>query len=95
VRTTSPPERVELRFSEPVEAEFDPVVVRAADGVRVDAHDARVDPDDARIVLADLHALGDVAAHAISLSLVITENRPNQLNFRTHQDGLVCTQANS
>jgi methionine-rich copper-binding protein CopC len=57
VRTTFPPERVELRFSEPVEAEFDPVVVRAADGARVDAHDARVDPEEARIVLADLESV--------------------------------------
>jgi copper transport protein len=48
------PERVELRFSEPVDAEFDPVVVRAAGGARVDAHEARVDPEDARVVLADL-----------------------------------------
>lgn len=51
---SKPPERVELRFSEPVEAEFDPVVVRGAGGARVDAHDARVDPEDARVVLADL-----------------------------------------
>ena len=51
---SKPPERVELRFSEPVDAEFDPVVVRGADGARVDAHDARVDPEDARVVLADL-----------------------------------------
>jgi copper transport protein len=51
---SNPPERIELRFSEPVDAEFDPVVVRAADGARVDAHDARVDPEDARVVLADL-----------------------------------------
>ena len=51
---SKPPERIELRFSEPVDAEFDPVVVRAAGGARVDAHDARVDPKDARVVLADL-----------------------------------------
>jgi copper transport protein len=51
---SKPPERVELRFSEPVDAEFDPVVVRAAGGARVDAHDARMDPEDARVVLADL-----------------------------------------
>ena len=51
---TKAPERVELRFSEPVDAEFDPLVVRAAGGARVDAHDARVDPKDARVVLADL-----------------------------------------
>ena len=54
---SKPPERVELRFSEPVDAEFDPVVVRAADGARLDAHDARVDPEDARIVLADLESV--------------------------------------
>src|ERR671913_466556 len=51
---SKPPERIELRFSEPVDAEFDPVVVRAASGARIDAHDARVDPEDARVVLADL-----------------------------------------
>jgi hypothetical protein len=56
---SKPPERVELRFSEPVDAEFDPVVVRAAGGARVDAHDARVDPEDARVVLADLERVSE------------------------------------
>src|ERR687893_1758428 len=56
---SKPPERVELRFSEPVDAEFDPVVVRTAEGARVDAHDARVDPEDARVVLADLEKLSE------------------------------------
>src|SRR4028119_1688155 len=54
---SEPPGRVELRFTEPVDAEFDPVVVRAADGARVDARDAREDPEDARVVLADLQDL--------------------------------------
>jgi copper transport protein len=54
---SKPPERVELRFNEPVDAEFDPVVVRNAGGARVDAHDARVDPEDARVVLADLESV--------------------------------------
>src|ERR671915_895109 len=54
---SKPPERVELHFSEPVDAEFDPVVVRGAGGARVDAHDARVDPEDARVVLADVEKL--------------------------------------
>src|SRR5688572_32015240 len=54
---SKPPERVELHFSEPVDAEFDPVVVRAAGGARVDGHDARVDPEDARVVLANLQKL--------------------------------------
>jgi copper transport protein len=57
----APPERVELRFTEPVDAGFDPVVVRDADGARVDEHDARVDPEDARVVLADLEELPEGA----------------------------------
>src|SRR5918997_2558861 len=52
-----PPDRVELRFTEPVGAEFDPVVVRDASGDRVDARDGRVDPNDARVVLAGLGEL--------------------------------------
>lgn len=56
-RLHAPPERVELRFSEPVDAGFDPVVVRDADGARVDEGDGRVDPEDARVVLANLEEL--------------------------------------
>jgi copper transport protein len=52
-----PPDWVELRFTEPVDAEFDPVVVRDAGGARVDARDGRVDPNDARVVLASLDEL--------------------------------------
>jgi copper transport protein len=51
------PDRVELRFTEPVDAGFDPVVVRDAEGARVDEHDARVDPEDGRGVSADLEEL--------------------------------------
>src|ERR687893_1118213 len=54
---SEPPERVELRFTEPVGAGFDPVVVRDASGDRVDARDGRVDPKDARVVLAGLRGL--------------------------------------
>lgn len=53
----APPERVELRFSEPVDAAFDPVAVRDAAGDRVDEGDGRVDPEDARVVLANLEEL--------------------------------------
>ena len=48
------PEQVRLRFSEPVDAEFDPVRVFDAEGERVDEDDARVDPEDARVLLAGL-----------------------------------------
>src|SRR4028119_1737046 len=54
---SEPPGRVELRFTEPVGAEFDAVVVRDARGARVDARDARVDREDARVVLAKLEEL--------------------------------------
>ena len=50
---STPPDRVELRFSEPVDAEFDPVVVRADGGARVDTHDARVDPGNATSIVTD------------------------------------------
>ncbi len=51
------PNRVELRFSEPVEAEFSPLEVRDSDGNRVDKDNARVDPDDARVLIVDLEEL--------------------------------------
>jgi copper transport protein len=54
---SEPPGRVELRFTEPVGAGFDPVAVRDASGARVDARDGQVDPNDARVVLAGLEEL--------------------------------------
>jgi methionine-rich copper-binding protein CopC len=52
-----PPEQVRLRFSEPVDAEFDPLRVFDAEGNRVDEDDARVDPDDARVLVVGLKDL--------------------------------------
>jgi copper transport protein len=60
-KPSTPPERVELRFSEPVDAGFQPLVVRDAEGNRVDENDARVDPEDARVVLAGLEELREGA----------------------------------
>jgi methionine-rich copper-binding protein CopC len=54
---TESPEQVRLRFSEPVDAEFDPLAVYDAKGNRVDEDDARLDPDDARVLLASLEEL--------------------------------------
>lgn len=48
------PEQVRIRFSEPVEAEFSPVEVRNPQGERVDRDNARIDPQDARVVVEDL-----------------------------------------
>lgn len=52
-----PPEQVQLRFNEPVEAEFDPIEVYDQEGDRVDEDDARVSPDDRRLLVADLGEL--------------------------------------
>src|SRR3712207_6510313 len=51
------PDQVELRFSEPVDAEFSPLEVRDSDGNRVDKDNARLDPDDARVLVVDLKEL--------------------------------------
>jgi methionine-rich copper-binding protein CopC len=53
------PDQVELRFSEPVDAEFSPLEVRDSDGKRVDKDNARVDPDDARVLVVDLKELSE------------------------------------
>jgi methionine-rich copper-binding protein CopC len=54
-----PPEQVQLRFNEPVEAEFDPIEVYDQEGDRVDEEDARVSPEDRRLLVADLGELSE------------------------------------
>ena len=54
---SKPPERVELHFNEPVDAEFDPLKVSDAQGDRVDKDDARIDPNDARVLVEGLKYL--------------------------------------
>lgn len=53
------PEFVELRFNEPVEAEFTPLTVRSRTGARVDAGDARVLPENRTVVRVGLKPLAD------------------------------------
>jgi methionine-rich copper-binding protein CopC len=53
------PDRVRLEFSEPVDAEFSPLEVYDAGGHRVDVDNARIDPDDARVLLVDLKELSE------------------------------------
>jgi methionine-rich copper-binding protein CopC len=49
-----PPEQVQLLFSEPIEAEFDPIKVQDQGGNRVDEDDARIAPSNRRLLVADL-----------------------------------------
>jgi methionine-rich copper-binding protein CopC len=53
------PDRVELTFSEPVDAEFSPLEVRNSEGERVDEDNARIDPADARVLIVDLEELSE------------------------------------
>lgn len=54
-----PPEQVQLRFNEPVEAAFDPIEVYDQEGYRVDEEDARVSPEDRRLLVADFGELSE------------------------------------
>ena len=53
------PDRVELRFSEPVDAEFSPLEVYNSEGERVDEDNARISPTDARVLIVDLEELSE------------------------------------
>ena len=52
-------DRVELRFSEPVDAEFSPLEVYNSEGERVDEDNARINPADARVLIVDLEELSE------------------------------------
>jgi copper resistance protein C len=54
-----PPEQVQILFNEPIEAEFNPVEVYDQGGVRVDEDDARVSPNDAKLLVMDLGELSE------------------------------------
>src|SRR5215212_6924731 len=51
------PEQVQLLFNEPVEAEFDPLKVYDQGGDRVDEDNARVSPDNRKLLVIDLKDL--------------------------------------
>lgn len=63
------PEQVRLRFSEHVEAAFDPIKVYDEGGERVDEDDARVDPDDARALIV---GIGELAGGSYAVEWRIT-----------------------
>jgi methionine-rich copper-binding protein CopC len=53
------PEQVQILFNEPIEAEFNPVEVYDQAGDRVDEDNARVSPNDARLLVTDLGKLSE------------------------------------
>src|SRR4051794_9731921 len=53
----SAPEQVQLLFNEPIEAEFDPLKVYNQEGDRVDEDNARVSPNNRKLLVTDLEEL--------------------------------------
>lgn len=70
-----PPEQVQLRFNEPVEAEFDPVEVYDQGDARVDEEDARVSPDDRRLLVVDLDELRE-GSHTVEWRVTSADGHP-------------------
>lgn len=56
---TESPDQVRLQFTEPIEAAFDPVKVYDQQGNRADEDDARVDHNDAKVLVAGLEELSE------------------------------------
>jgi len=71
------PEQVQLRFNEPVEAEFDPIEVYDQDNDRVDEDDARASPDDRRLLFADL---GDLPEGSYTVEWRVTSADGHPVN---------------
>lgn len=57
--TEQAPQRVRLHFSEPIEPDFFALEVYASDRARVDAGNARIAPDDPRVLEVDLRPLAN------------------------------------
>ena len=74
-RLGQPPEQVRLRFSEPIEAEFTPVKVLDSQGNRVDRDDARVDPNDRRLLIADLEELPE-GSYTVEWRVISADTHP-------------------
>ena len=70
-----PPEQVQLLFSEPIEAEFNPVEVYDQGGDRVDEDDARVSPNNAKLLVADLGGLSE-GSYTVEWRVSSTDTHP-------------------
>lgn len=78
-RLSQPPEQVQLRFDEPIEAEFTPVKVFDSQGNRADRDNARVAPDDRRVLIADLEELPEgsgAGAYTVEWRVISVDGHP-------------------
>ncbi len=72
---TDSPEQVQLLFNEPVEAEFDPLKVYDQEGDRVDEDNARVSPNNARLLVIDLEELPE-GSYTVDWRVTSTDGHP-------------------
>ncbi|MDB4898056.1 MAG: copper resistance protein CopC, partial [Firmicutes bacterium] len=70
-----PPARIELQFSEEVEAQFGAIAVYNQNGVRVDTGDAALDPKDVTRVIASLKPVSD-GLYTVAWRVVSADGHP-------------------
>jgi methionine-rich copper-binding protein CopC len=76
-----PPEQVQLRFSESVEAAFEPIEVYADGGNRVDKNDAQTAPDNPKVLLTDLEELSE-GSYTVDWRVTSADGHPVSNSFR-------------
>lgn len=69
------PRQVQLLFNEPVQAEFDPLKVYEQGGDRVDEANARVSPNNRKLLVVDLEELPE-GSYTVDWRVVSTDGHP-------------------
>ncbi len=69
------PGQVQLLFDEPIEAEFDPLKVYDQEGERVDEDNARVSPNNRKLLVTDLQELPE-GAYTVDWRVTSTDGHP-------------------
>ena len=69
------PEQVQLLFDEPIEAEFDPLKVYDQGGDRVDEDNARVSPNNRKLLVTDLQELPE-GSYTVDWRVTSTDGHP-------------------
>jgi copper resistance protein C len=75
------PGQIQLRFSEPVEAVFDPIVVHGEDGERVDLDNARLDPENPEVVAVDLEDGLPMGRYEVEWRVTSEDGHPIEDNY--------------
>src|SRR4051794_26018211 len=71
-----PPEQVQLRFNEPIEAEFSPLEVSDQQGNRVDEDNARISPNNATLLLIDLKESLSKGSYTVEWRVTSADGHP-------------------